>query len=248
MHQERFYAIIGFFIILAFSIVLGASIFLYRHYTQSEIQTFVMLFKGSLKGLEANTPVTYRGVKIGEVSRIEITENKAGNKVEIPVYVEFFVEKTLGFTKNPMQLLINMGYIADISTPNLLTGIADITLVKNNTPVPYKQAFFRGYPVFPTRNTAEEYISVEEVLKNADKMLIDIRSLVQSKEILGTFKATTITAESLNRLTMEVLTNLPSTLMLTNQNLNKVGSAADSAKNLTDYLSRYPEALLRGKK
>lgn len=262
MHYERFYALIGFFVIGALSIALTVAAFLYRNYTHSKVQTFVMIFKGSLRGLEAGTPVTYRGIKIGEVNRIEITENKVLNKVEIPVYVEFFVEKTLGFTSNPLRLLISRGYVADVSKPNFITGIADIQLVKNDNPTAtYKQAYFHGYPLFPTRNTSERELLIDDLLKAAENMFLDVSKLVRSKEIIAAFSATKETAENFSRFTEKLSTfaqnmnqftqglekDYPFTLMQFTQTLSKISAAADSTKNLTDYLGRYPEAMLRGK-
>lgn len=248
MRQDRLYIITGFFVLGALLIIIAGSSFLYKQFLTSQIETFVMVFKGSLKGLEAGSPVTYRGVKIGEITRIEITENEAGTKVIIPVYVEFFVEKTLGFTKNPIQLLINNGYIANISKPSFLTGVADVELVKNDKPTfTFLTHTFHGYPVFPTQNKVEEYITVDEVLKTANKMFSDISALTHSKEILATFNAATLMATHVDKLSGDINEYLPNTLQNINQNLNKIGSAADSTKNLTDYLSRYPESLLRGK-
>ena len=139
--------------------------------------------------------------------------------------------------------------MADISKPNLITGVADITLVKNeHPPAYYKQSYFRGYPLFPTRNTSEEYITVDDVLKTANKMLLDVSNLVRSKEILSTFTAARLMANNFNQLTINLDESLPSTYIHLNQSLDKISAAADSTKNLTDYLSRYPESLIRGKK
>ncbi len=58
-----------------------------------------MFFKGSLTGLEASSIVTYRGVRIGQVTAIEITENKAKSEVEIPVYVQFLLKNIRSATQ-----------------------------------------------------------------------------------------------------------------------------------------------------
>src|SRR5690349_888100 len=145
MRHERFYTLVGIFVTGGLILIFLGGLFFYQQYTQAKIQTFVMFFKGSLKGLGTRAPVTYRGVKIGEVSLIEITENKTKNKVEIPVYVEFFVEKSLGFAQNPVELLIKNGFVADISKPNFITGVSDIELVKSKIkPVNYQPQYFRG--------------------------------------------------------------------------------------------------------
>ncbi len=99
MRQERLYIGIGVFVFFAFVLALVSSAFLYSRYLHGKTETYVMLFKGSLNGLNANSPISYRGVKIGEVNRIELTATKSGTNVSIPVYVEFFVEKSFVRTK-----------------------------------------------------------------------------------------------------------------------------------------------------
>ncbi len=110
MRSEKFYTWIGLFVVGAFILMIMGSVFFYQEYKHNKLQMYVMFFKGSLQGLNSTTSITYRGVKIGEVKLIEITENKARNKVMIPVYVDFFVENNFGLTQNPIHLLISKGY------------------------------------------------------------------------------------------------------------------------------------------
>lgn len=249
MRQNRFYTLVGIFVLGSMVLMIFGATLIYKNHLQSEVQTYVMFFKGSLKGLDISTPVTYRGVKIGEVKLIEITENKAGNNVVIPVYVEFFVEKTLGFSTNPINVLIANGFVADISKPNFLTGIADIELVKV-TPLPAKiqQKYFRSYPIFPSRNTVDKYSSIDDSLKAANKMFNNISELIKSKELHQTINSTRMMVDSMNELARNADQYLPSITAYLNQSLKKIGNAAESTQNLTDYLSRNPESLLRGKR
>lgn len=255
MRSERFYAGVGLFVTGAFILVVLISIFFYEQFSGAQKHTFVMFFRGSLKGLETSTPVTYRGVKIGKVTLIEVTENRAGNKVMIPVYVEFSVEKTLGVKQDPILFLIDNSYIGEISKPNFLTGVADIEITLPKNPiVPHKQGYFRGYPVFPTRDTVQKYTSLDEALKSADKMFKSIRELAKSNEIKQTIiaakemaLATKEMADSIDKLVGNLDKNLPNVASYLTQSLRKISDAATSIETLTNYLSRNPEALLRGK-
>ncbi|MGQ3890473.1 MlaD family protein [Legionella sp. CNM-4043-24] len=249
MRKNSFYTLVGIFVLGSLALMIVGGMLVYKNHLKSEVQTYVIFFKGSLKGLDISTPITYRGVKIGEVKLIEITENKAGNNVVIPVYVEFFVEKTLGFSTNPVNLLIANGFVADISKPNFLTGIADIELVKLK-PVPktIKQTFFRGYPIFPSRNTVDKYSSIDDSLKAANKMFNDISDLVKSRELRETIDATRLMVDSINELARNTDQYLPSVTAYLTQSLKKIGNAAESTQNLTDYLARNPESLIRGKR
>jgi ABC-type transporter Mla subunit MlaD len=248
MQHERFYVLVGVFVVGALCLMLLGAIFFYEEYKRSQVQTFVMFFKGSLKGLVVTAPVTYQGVRIGEVKVIEITEDRARNKVKIPVYVQFFVEKTFGFTQDPIRLLINSGYVANISKPNFLSGVSEVELIQATSVRKFKQTYYRGYPIFPTRNTVEQYTSIDEAFKAAKKTFEDISALVKSQEVRQTLEATQRMAGSLDQLADNLNQNIPGVLTYLNQSLKQIYNAAYSTQTLTDYLARYPEALLRGKR
>lgn len=256
MRSERFYTWVGIFVVGAIVLTIMGSAFFYEQYVHAKSQTYVMFFKGSLKGLGTSTSVTYRGVKIGKVTLTEVTQNKAKTKVMLPVYVEFFVENNFGFDQDPINFLIASGYVADISKPNFLTGVADIELVQTDiTATTHRQLHFHGYPVFPTRNTVEKYTSLDEALKSADKMFKSIRTLVKSKEVKDTIHSTKDMAdstremaESLDKLANNMNRHIPNITAYFTQTLRNISDAATSTRNLADYLARNPESLLRGKK
>ncbi|STX28191.1 putative transmembrane protein [Legionella beliardensis] len=248
MRHEPFYTLVGIFVVGGLILMFLGGLFFYEQYTQAKVQTFVMFFKGSLKGLSTTAPVTYRGVKIGEVSLIEITENKIKNKVEIPVYVEFFVEKSLAFAQNPVELLIRNGFVADISKPNFLTGVSDIELVKTKVkPLNYQAQYFRGYPIFPTRNTKEKITSIDDALKAAQIMIEEITKLVRSPAVRETLNSTREMANSFNQLADNFDAYFPPAITYFNRSMKEIADAANSFQNLSDYLSRHPESILRGK-
>ena len=247
MRSEKFYTAIGLFVVGAIILLIMGSVFLYHEYVHSRAQMYVMFFKGSLKGLNSTTPVTYRGVKIGEVKLIEVTENKARDKVMIPVYVEFFVEKNFRFTQNPIHLLISNGYIAQVSKPNFITGVAEIELVLGDAHHP-KQITFHDYPIFPTRHTVEKSTSLDDSINSAKTTFDAIRTLVESKEVKELLKSTKDMTENLDKLANNVDKYLPQSVIYFSQTMRKITDAASSTQNLTDYLSRNPESLLRGKR
>lgn len=247
MRQERLYTLVGIFIVGALSLMIFGAIFFYNEYLRAQVETYVMFFKGSLTGLEPSSIVTYRGVKIGQVTAIEITENKAKNEVEIPVYVQFFVEKTFGLRRNPMRTLIRKGYVADISKPNFLTGVANIELVQSLPVHKNKRTRYRNYPVFPTINSVDKYTTLDDALKTAKKTMEDISKLVRSEEMRQTINAVKNMADSFERLTNTLSEDTPPVLTYFTQTLKQISGAAYSAQNLTDFLSRHPESLLRGK-
>ncbi len=248
MRSEKFYTSIGVFVVGAFIIMTIAAVFFYKEYQHAKSQIYVMFFKGSLKGLNASTPVTYRGIKVGEVKLIEITENTAMDKVRIPVYVQFFVEKNLGFTQNPVHLLIRNGYVAQVSTPNFITGNAEIELVKGEARTHPKDLFFKNYSIFPTRSRIEKNPSIDDSIKSADQTFAAIRELVTSNEVKELIHSINNMSDKMSHFAMRMDRNIPPAMVYFSQTMQKVGDAASSTQNLADYISRNPESLLRGKR
>lgn len=248
MRHKRFYSLVGIFVLGSLALIFIGAVFFYNQYMTAKIETYVMFFKGSLKGLDTSAPVTYRGVKIGEVRLIEITVSEKKNTVIIPVYVEFYVEKKLGFSKNPVHLLIMNGFTADISKPSFLTGLSGIELVKTSLPKAYEQKWFHDYPIFPTKNSIEKTTSIDDALDSANKTFMDISDFIRSKEIHKMLSSTEAMTQSVKQLAHNLDQYAPSAINNFNQSLQKFAGAADSTRLLADYLARYPESLLRGKK
>ena len=247
MIQDRTYTLVGIFVVVAFIILLVGTTYFYQVYYKQKMETYVLFFKGSLDGLAAKSIVTYRGVKIGEVTRIEITENRSNNSVEVPVYVQFFVERTIGFEHNPIQLLISKGYVADISQPNLITGVASIELIQSETPVQLMIKHYHHYPVFPTNLIVKKQTTIDETLKTAQKTLEDISDFIHSKEIQETIQSINDMTQSIESLANNLNQHINPVVIYLNQSLEQISKAASATENFMDYLNRYPESLLRGR-
>lgn len=247
MRQDKMYTLIGIFVVGAFVLLIYGSVFFYNTYLRERAETYVLFFEGSLNGLESGSIVTYRGVKIGEVTLIELTEDALRNMVDVVVYVQFFVDKAT-FRHNPIRLLIEQGFAADISKPNFLTGVASIQLIQNDRAIPVRQAHYQGYPVFPTAHQVEKYTTLDETLESAKKTLDDVRSFVRSKEMQETVESLRQMADSFEALATNLNRNVSPFVSSFTQSLGQVSRAAYSAQNFMDYLSRYPESLLRGKR
>ena len=246
--NERTYMSICIFVFGAFILTMLGSFFIYTNYLQGKVETYVMLFKGSLNGLDITSPITYRGVKIGEVARIELTASKS--KVAIPVYVEFFIEKSFVQKNNPIRILIESGVVAQMSTPNIFTGTARIQLVQGKLKKgPTGTHRFHGYAMFPTESNLEDEheTSLNETLKTARKTFQDISAFVKSKEFQATLRTIQDTANSVDKLSTTLDNQVPGVLLYFSDSLKEFSRAAYSTRNLTDYLARHPEALLRGK-
>lgn len=248
MRIERFYTFLGLFVVGAIIITIFSAVYLYDLNLHKHPDRYVMFFKGSLNGLDATSTVTYKGVKIGQVKLIELTEDEINQKIMMPVYVQFYIERTFIGTKDPIKILLNRGYVAKIRQPNILTGISSIDLVKPQPPRVSSQEYYKGYPIFPTLQRYEQYATIDETLKKAQKTLQDISNFILSAKVRNTVDATKAMASSIEQLSNTLNKRTPFLLDNVDQSLSRISGAANSMQNLTDYLSRNPEALIRGKK
>ncbi|KTD53758.1 putative transmembrane protein [Legionella santicrucis] len=249
MHQERYYTFVGIFVVGALCLMIFTARFLYKEYLVARHDTYVMFFQGSLTGLKITSKVTYRGVKIGEVKLIEIAENKDKTEVEIPVYVDFLVARTFGAKYHPVDILIKKGYAATVMQTNFLTGDAEIALIpsaKSTEISSAKKGFYNRYPIFPTIEN-KKTTSFSDALTSVKITLNTINDLLQSKEVAQVIKQTRAMADSIEKLANNLDLNTPPFIAYFTQALTQFSKAANSFENLTDYLSRHPESLLRGK-
>ena len=81
-------AVIGGFVVGAVVLlVVGVLVFGSGQFWKTTIP-FVMYFDDSVKGLQVGAPVAFSGVKVGEVTHIEVTLDVKTTRVRTPVYVE----------------------------------------------------------------------------------------------------------------------------------------------------------------
>ncbi|HUK07268.1 MAG TPA: MlaD family protein [Stellaceae bacterium] len=88
----------------------------------------VLFFSGqSLSGLEVGAPVTFQGVKVGEVTDIKIDYDVAAQHLYIPIYIQILPDKFqfLNGERNEarnLQELIKRGLRAQLEVQSLVTG------------------------------------------------------------------------------------------------------------------------------
>lgn len=89
-------------------------------------------FKGSVAGLEVGAPVTYRGVRVGEVKSIRLQVDSATLAARMPVEFEF-IPGSVQWSDHPLQpdeyrRLIEKGLRAKLVSQSLVTGLLAIEL------------------------------------------------------------------------------------------------------------------------
>ena len=250
MRTQKFFIITGSFIFGAIALFFIALFILYHEYIQGKVETYVLFFNGSLEGLDVTSAINYRGVKVGEVTRIELTANRQHTNVAIPVYATFFIEKSFVKQNDPIQILIENGYTAVINPPNILTGRSSIELIQSNAKQDKHLLYstYHQYPRFPTADSAEQNsINANNTLRTLRTTLHDISDFLRSPEVKNAFTSISTSANHFSQLSDQLSNQLPNSLLYFNNGFKEIGIAAYSFRNLSDFIARHPEALLRGK-
>ena len=226
------------------------------------LQTYVLFFKDSVRGLAPGAPVEFRGIPIGEVVAVRAQFDARTFEFSVPVTIHLdaqqlgvkILDLKPGTDLTPirrkfMDILISRGVRAQLRTGNLLTGSALVafdffpgappaTLDWSQDPV--------QLPTIPGQLQTME-ASVENIIKKLDKMpLKEIAEGLQ--KTMGDLDLTLVSARgTLDNASTIVGPNSPQAQQL-DSTLEEVRRAARSVRVLADYLDRHPDALIRGKK
>lgn len=184
MKKKANKALIGVFVLGALALLIaGITVFgtgkiFTRH------PTFVMYFKGSVKGLNVGAPVVFRGVKIGEVTDISLQLELDDVSVHIPVLVEINPDSISGPKKKMdpteyIKLLITQGLRAQLQLQNLITGQLIIELdIHPDKPVNLVGSD-TGYPEIPTIPSSLEQFTKTLVQLPLDELMSKLISAIE---------------------------------------------------------------------
>lgn len=217
---------------------------------------FLLYFDGSVRGLEPDAPVEFRGINLGRVVSVDLEFDMEKKMFVIPVLVEMeperFGKRASEFTEaqraDIMKKLVAQGFRAQLKTGNILTGSLFIDLEFFPDAEKEELRYANGYPVMPTVPTSLEAIAknvtavldkvkefpFEEIGADMARTMVSLdKTLVQADDTLKTIDKMFADDSALSQ---ELQTSL-----------RELADAARSLRILSDYLERHPEALLRGK-
>ena len=263
MKKEPNKKAIGLFLVIGFIMFLwlvGQSI--WQKISADTEGVYVMYFHESIQGLSEGSPVVFQGVEVGKVIRIRLVADPKDLQFQIPVYIRMNpfedAEEASMWGKiwqkddDLLNALIKRGLRARLVTKSLLTGQLGIELVMlPDTEIEEVQGKneenFLQIPTVLSKS--------EELSKRFDKLELQatVAQFNQITELLGKelpllLPALTKSAQNMDKMLAKVAGSSDTTISNLNKTLQDVSDAAKSLQNLTDYLERHPEALIKGKK
>jgi paraquat-inducible protein B len=193
--------LIGGFVVGAIALVIAGVLIFGSGKLLRETHKFVMFFEGSVKGLNAGSPVVFRGVKVGEVTDIQLRYNPADLSFKIPVFIELEPDRITMVEARPpsridpqryldlvlervrggpdpeghLRLLIERGLRARLQMQSLVTGQLMVELDFHPDKPLTLVGGDTGYPEIPTIPSPLEELSktIEEApIKEIFKKLL----------------------------------------------------------------------------
>jgi paraquat-inducible protein B len=187
--------------------------------SDTEVRTFVMYFKGSLRGLSVGAPVDLRGITIGEVKSLSVEYDREAGDLRFPVEVDIFPQRIRGRGRHSdhpqgaddasdtasralVDSLVAHGMRAELRTGSLLTGQKYVAMDFHKE-VPAERVGWDAHPaVFPTTTGALDEIqdSVGSIAKKLDRVPFD----KMTDRLMGTMATLDDTLKTANRLAKQI--------------------------------------------
>jgi paraquat-inducible protein B len=265
--------LIGAFVLGALALVFGGIVILGSGALFRDIKEVVMFFDGSVGGLQVGAPVTFRGVAVGEVSRIQIVYRADRKEFLIPVaarlYPDRFQKVSESYKKMEAQELMDMGLRAQLQLQSFITGQLSIQLdffpgselrLIGPTMAGFS-AHVQEIPTIPTPmqkiEQSIQQIPLDEVIRDARDTLASIRDILTSPaipDIIANLKQVSQDAVGLTQSAEARLAAMSSQVDLTlrelrtlaanaNTQLRPVGPAVDETRTLLQNINRQIEPL-----
>ncbi|MGZ5078475.1 MAG: PqiB family protein [Usitatibacter sp.] len=250
---------------------------------ETVVETYVMKFTQSVRGLSVGAPVDFRGIVVGEVKRIDLEFDPATVKFRTAVEIHLFPERLRSRRRDAgrawsqltpaqrMERFVERGFRGQLRSANLLTGQLYVALDFFDKETKAAIDMSRSPPEIPTvaGGLGELQESLANIVNKLEKVPFDAIGEDLRKALVN-LSSTLKKADALvDQLNADVAPELKTTLEQARktlgaaesalstdsplqgdlrETLNEVRRAAESTRNLVDYLERHPESLIRGKR
>lgn len=221
---------------------------------------FVVFFDSSLNGLDIGAPVKMQGVKIGQVTEINLRLDQTHGKIYKPVVLEIDRASLSGSGGGNLPKIVNMetrkanrdklvelGMRARLETQSLLTGLlyVDLNFYPDKPPMfvnlEYKKLL--EIPGVPTtadelKNTAEEVakklraMPLDEIVQDFAESLREIKELLASEDVKRSRSALADTLEELNKSSKTLNSKLEPILTHTDKTIQDTNSLVKDTQGM----------------
>lgn len=243
MAKQSFKTAVGAFVIGGLALLVAGIILLGGGRMFSDDIEYVLYFDGSVSGLNIGAPVVFRGVPMGQVTRISLEANPRDASVTIPVYIRLDEnsivragvtgELTDNFRQEILRRLIQRGLRARLQLQSLITGQYRVELdFLPNTPANFRSPMpDREIPTLPspidTLQRTVASLPLEEMARTTAGILEKLNAALSGDALERGLKAFAATFEEAQAL----LAGMQESQKTLAQALEKLNAAATSAQH-----------------
>jgi paraquat-inducible protein B len=249
MTQKANPTLIGLFVLGAAAlIIVGVLVFGSGKFFR-ETTTYVLFFEGDVANLRPGAPVTFRGVRIGSVTRVILNFDARDMSLRIPVFIEIDQNQIRMVNgdipdedrENFMIELVNLGLRAQLKMQSVLTGLLSVELDFHPSTPPRllgEKASFDGqeYTELPTIPSEIERLQrtlrqlpVETMVAKAISSLDAVEEILQSDELKAALKAFSRTMAEVETLATLIHRELPGVIKAAHASMADIRGLADNA-------------------
>jgi paraquat-inducible protein B len=214
---------------------------------------FVANFSSSVSGLEPGSPVTLRGLKIGEVSGLSLLYDHAQDNVVVPVHFTLEPERiamlelpTGGDLDNRLRELVHRGLRVKLEASNVLIGSKQLAMDVYRDAAPGELAKQGDAYVIPVMGGSADDVATaatnlvnrlnevpfDSIGRNLDHTLAGVNALVNDKQLSETVTELRSTLAG----TRELVNNLNKGVTPAMQRLPSIANGLESSVQRTDKL------------
>ncbi|MGA6974866.1 MAG: MlaD family protein [Candidatus Binatus sp.] len=201
-------ATVGAFVLGAIGLILVAIVVFGSGNLFSKTHEFVIYFAGDINGLRVGAPVKFKGVEIGQVSRIRLRLEQDVDQlngqlkadVRIPVVIELDEEKIVSHGGTAIDLsdphtvpnLIREGLRAQLGSDSFVTGLMYVALdIDPSTPI---------HMVAPPGSPLQEIPAIPNTLEQAQAVAVRIFERLDKVDFNAVFTQMTGMLDSIREL------------------------------------------------
>lgn len=210
MSQKANLSAIGLFVIVGLALVVIAMLYFGGGQLFRDRLKYVAFFPGSVRGVQVGSAVEYRGVKIGEVTKIRTLYKVKDKKYDVSVFLETWADsityvqepgnssfEDLPDTEMVKELIEVLGLRARLDTKSFVTGQQVVSLeFLPETPINWSgystDGIYEDHFEIPTVASKFEELGrklmdldLSTLSKRATKTLAAIEQLVSNPELLA---------------------------------------------------------------
>ena len=174
------------------------------------VETYLLVFTESVRGLPIGAPVDLRGVTVGEVSKINVELDPHRKQFTRPVEIQFYPERLKAryrkkapkggamTSRELLGALVDHGFRAQLRSGNLLTGQLYVSLDFFPKAPPAKVDWSKSIPEFPTiAGSMEQFqTTLMQIVQKFEKMPLD-ELAADARQTFRNLDATLKSAETL---------------------------------------------------